>query len=89
MKVKRLPRQEDVQETELDGLPIKFVRVTAENAESSVEAALALKIGESCRYCLHKYTSVEDLRAREVVFAGKHEHGTLACKSCWQEHNSG
>ena len=83
-KALRLPRQEDVQEFEMgDGKTAKIVKVTDENRNALVEIALSMYIGEKCKYCLHEFTSNADLRQREVVYAGYHEHGRIACKACW------
>lgn len=50
-------------------------------------AALAMYTGERCKYCGFLYATITDLRDREVVFAGYHEHGRTACKDCWDKHN--
>jgi hypothetical protein len=89
IKPSQLPKQQEVQEFDLSGLTAKTAKVTDENAESYVENFLTLKIGERCRYCRHEYTSIEDIRARQPVYAGVHEHGHLACKSCWKDHKAG
>jgi hypothetical protein len=43
--------------------------------------ALSMYLGEQCRFCGRTYETFEDLK--ETVYAGYHEHGRLACKTCW------
>ena len=62
---------------------IAIVEVTDENKDALVEIALSMYLGESCKYCLKVYETLEDLK--DVVFAG--HNGILACKSCWKENN--
>lgn len=46
---------------------------------------MGIYLGEQCKYCERVYETLEDLAG--TVWAGRHEHGRLACKSCWNEHN--
>jgi hypothetical protein len=49
-------------------------------------AAMAMYCGEPCVECGHIFESIADLRKREVVFAGYHDAGRLACQACWPKH---
>jgi hypothetical protein len=58
--------------------------------EPAARLAMAAYIGEICRYCGHEYTSHEDLRARQIVWAhhpdepaisGKGQ--SIACRDCF------
>ena len=46
--------------------------------------ALSAYLGEKCKFCSKEYTTLEDLK--NVVWAGPHENGRLACKKCWDKH---
>jgi hypothetical protein len=59
---------------------------------TAAQIALGMYVGETCRYCRHTYTSVEDLKERGVVWARlssepsiKRLGHSLACKSCFTE----
>ena len=53
--------------------------------------AMAMYVGETCRYCGHEYTSIEDIQDQNVVWA--HHKDTdppitskgqsLACQDCY------
>lgn len=47
---------------------------------------LVMYCGEPCVECGHVYENVDDLIARDVVFAGYHAAGRVACKACWPAH---
>ena len=51
----------------------------------AVNLALSMYLGEQCKYCGKEYKTLDDLK--DTVWAGYHEHGRLACKSCWQSNN--
>ena len=87
VKPLKLPRAEDVHEIDLGPIKSMVVKVTPENAGAIGDMAMELAEGEKCRYCLHEYTSMADMRRRRVVFAGEHEDGRLACKTCWESNN--
>lgn len=50
--------------------------------------AMVMYTGEPCVECGHVYETVDDLIARDVVFAGYHGKGRLACKACWPTHQA-
>jgi len=54
--------------------------------ESAVKIALSMYLGEKCKYCGKEYKTLEDLS--DTVWAGYHEHGRLACQSCWNKNNA-
>jgi hypothetical protein len=83
----KLPKQEDVTEIDMGNMKASVVQLTDENRPAMVEVALSMYVGEKCKYCGHEYTSNEDLRARDVVYAGYHANGRTACKSCWDKNN--
>jgi hypothetical protein len=87
MNILKLPKQEEVSEFDLGNATAKVVEVTDENRAALVEIALSMYVGEKCKYCLHEFKSVADLRERNAVYAGYHEHGRLACKVCWDAAN--
>ena len=55
--------------------------------EVAVNLALAMYLGEQCKYCGKVYETLDDLK--DAVYAGYHEHGRLACQSCWSANNAG
>ena len=69
-------------------MEVKVVEITDENRDGLVEIALSMYCGEKCKYCLHEFTSNADLRERDVVYAGYHEHGRVACGECWRANNA-
>lgn len=80
-----LPRDEDVEEFEIGNKHVSVVRLTDENRPAMLEVVLSMYLGESCKYCLRIYETLDDLKI--TVWAGYHEHGRLACKDCWNAHN--
>jgi hypothetical protein len=63
----------------------QVVRITEENREHLLQVAASMYLGERCKYCGREYRTLDDLKG--TVFAGYHEHGRLACETCWQENN--
>lgn len=53
-----------------------------------VRLALAMYIGQHCKYCDKEYTSVEELRKLKVVRADGEEF-RIACKSCYDLRGNG
>ena len=58
--------------------------ITDENREELHELCMSMYIGERCKFCGMEYKSLKDIRDREIVWAGYHEHGRSACKECWE-----
>ena len=81
----KLPKQEDVAEFEIPTGKIQVVRVTPENRDAITEMAMSMYLGEQCKYCPKVFETLDDLRT--AVYAGYHEHGRVACKSCWDANN--
>jgi hypothetical protein len=52
---------------------------------SGVKLDMSMYLGERCKYCGKQYKTLEDLK--DTVYAGYHERGRLACKSCWAAHH--
>ena len=80
-----LPREEDVTEINMGSHRVSVIRLTNENSKEMLEVALSMYFGEQRKYCGRIYETTEDLK--DTVYAGHHEYGRLACKSCWQENN--
>ena len=78
----KMPKEEDVTEIEMDNHRVAVVRITDENREYLIEQALSKYLGEQCKFCLRVFETLEDLR--DSVYARYHEHGRVACKSCWE-----
>lgn len=57
-------------------------------SDELVRLALVMYCGEPCVECGHVYTSVDDLIARQVVFAGYHGAGRVCCGVCWPAHTA-
>lgn len=53
-------------------------------ADMAVAVAENVHTGSACKYCGRVFAR-EDLP--ETVWAGEHERGFLACKTCWAENN--
>ena len=85
MKINRMPRQEDVIEIGFGADQISVIPDTDENKEHLVEAVFSSYLGEQCKYCEKIYETLDDLK--DTVWAGDHEHGRLACRSCWSANN--
>ena len=85
MEPHKLPKQEDVTEFEIPAGRAAVVRITPENKDAVLEMAMSMYLGEQCKYCLRVFETLDDLRA--AVYAGYHEHGRVACKSCWDANN--
>lgn len=68
-------------------MKVLMTEVTDDNRGCLIRLTMSMRIGEKCKYCLHEYKTLDDLYNREVVYAGNHKHGLLACKSCWDENN--
>lgn len=47
-----------------------------------IELVKSMYLGERCKYCGREYRTMEDLE--RTVYAGYHQHGRLACSSCWK-----
>lgn len=86
MKPDQLPRTEEVTEIDMGAHRISVVTITDENKDYLVQVALSMYLGEACKYCGRVYETLADLK--DTVWAGPHERGRLACKSCWQENNA-
>jgi len=86
VKPKDYPKQEDVlAEIDLGKGRASIVRITDENRDYLAEIAMSMYLGEGCKYCDRTFETLGDLK--DAVFAGYHERGRLACKSCWIENN--
>ena len=64
---------------------VMVVKITDDNRDDLVKLALAMYLGEQCKYCGRTYETLDDLH--DTVWAGLHEHGRLACAACWQANN--
>ena|SRR3990167_11396218 len=82
-RYKNYPRQEDVTQINTDNQQISIVRITDDNHDYLIEVALSMYLNEQCKYCGKTYITLDDLH--DTVFAGFHEHGRLACRSCWDK----
>lgn len=58
-----------------------LVKATPENKDALVELTMRTR----CAYCERVYTTLEDLKG--TVWYGPHDHGRLACQSCWDKAN--
>jgi hypothetical protein len=85
MKINQMPRQEDIIEVDFGAHQVSVVPVTDENKDYLTEAVLSSYLGERCKYCEKIYETLDDLK--DTVWAGDHEHGRLACRSCWAANN--
>jgi hypothetical protein len=54
------------------------------NKQDFLQRLLMQHVGTKCKYCGKVFT-LEDLP--NTVGAGPHEHGTLACRTCWYQNN--
>ena len=81
----KLPKQEDVTEVEIESHKLEIVRITPENRDAITEMAMSMYLGERCKYCPKVFETLDDLKM--AVYAGYHEHGRVACKSCWDANN--
>lgn len=81
----KLPKQKDVKEFDYGEVHAAIVKLTPENREYMSQVAMSMYLGESCKYCGKVYETLDDLK--NTVYAGPHEHGRLACESCWKANN--
>ena len=78
----KMPREEDVTEVRMGNNRLGIVKITDENRDYLVELTLSMYLGEKCKFCLRLFETLDDLK--DAVYAGYHEHGRVACKSCWR-----
>jgi len=64
---------------------IAVIKITDENRDTVFRLAISVYLGEKCKYCLGEFKTLDDLK--DTVWAGKHEHGRLAHKKCWDKNN--
>lgn len=76
-----MPREEDVSEFDDGEAQVKIITITNENKDYLARVALSMYLGERCKFCLRVFETLDDLK--DAVYAGYHEHGRVACKSCW------
>jgi hypothetical protein len=81
----KLPKQEDVSMIPVEDSHIGVVRITDDNKEYLANFALRMYLGEKCKFCLREFITLEDLK--DAVYAGYHEYGRIACKSCWESND--
>jgi hypothetical protein len=66
------------------------IPVTTENQDALADLGLfrsqLLYLGEHCKYCRKRYSTIKDLM--DTVGAGRHKRGWLACEACWRKYNS-
>jgi len=86
IKPHKLPKQENVLEFAFGKTKVILVKRTDENKEYLINIALSMYLGEKCKYCLREFNTLDDLK--DCVYAGYHNHGRIACKSCWEENNT-
>ena len=56
-----------------------------DNRKDVVNLALSMYLGERCKYCGVTFDTLDDLQT--AVYAGSHQWGRLAHKSCWDKNN--
>ena len=61
-----------------------IVELTDDNRNDVALAALAMYLGEPCKYCGKTADTLEDLKT--VVYA-PHAKGRIACQKCWDDNN--
>jgi hypothetical protein len=66
-------------------MKIVITKITDENKDELLIMALSAYLGESCKYCGKKMNTLADLK--DVVYAGYHSKGRIACQSCWDVNN--
>jgi len=64
---------------------VVVAEITEDNRDDLVKLALSMYLGEQCKYCGRTYETLEDLQ--DTVFVGYHDHGRLACGTCWATNN--
>lgn len=69
----------------LNGPKLTIFKLTDENRQYAKKIPLEIYLGEHCKYCYKKFTTLEELKT--VVYAGYHKYGRIACWSCWDENN--
>ena len=65
---------------------VALIELTDENREDVLKITLSMYLGERCKYCGVTFESLDDLKTS--VYAGPHQWGRLAHKSCWDKNNS-
>ena len=63
-------------------MELRLYEITDENRNAMFLLAMSMYLGERCAYCGRLYETLDDLK--ETVWYGPHEHGRLACESCWK-----
>lgn len=62
---------------------IILVKITDENRDTVFRFTMSVYLGEKCKFCLGEFKTLDDLK--DAVWVGRHEHGRLAHKKCWDE----
>jgi hypothetical protein len=60
---------------------------TKESREEARLAIMSTYLGMRCKLCGKEYKTLDDLEG--TVGAGRHEHGVLACGTCWENRERG
>jgi hypothetical protein len=64
---------------------VAIIELDDKNRSVVAEISLSMYLGEYCKYCDKKVTTMEELRT--VVYAGQHAKGRIAHEICWNENN--
>jgi hypothetical protein len=56
-----------------------------DNRDHYFKLALSMYLGERCKYCGVTFNELDDLK--DTVWAGYHQWGRLAHKTCWDKNN--
>jgi len=61
-----------------------------ETIDTIFNIQLSVYIGTECKFCKHKFSSVEDVKEKDIIYAGKDKDGKqlYACSVCWEEHKN-
>jgi hypothetical protein len=69
-----------------DDLTVAVIKLDSdEHRALAFRMAMTMYLGEACKYCGKVFETLEDLR--DVVYAGYHDRGRTACRSCWEANN--
>jgi len=58
-----------------------------ETIDNILNIQLSVYIDTECKFCKHKFSSVEDIKEKDIIYAGKDKDGEqlYACSVCWEE----
>ena len=68
-----------------DGMT-EILLIELDSQSDMLRMALSMYLGEKCNYCGVTFRTINDIKS--TVWAGCHQWGRLAHKTCWDKNNA-